>query len=259
MTEMRAFFTAKYAQCQLAISFLTRLPVANIAQPLPQLHQCFWAFSAVGMVIGGLVYGIFACLIIAGVPAMMSSFAAIGSGVLLTGALHEDGFADMLDGFGGGQDAHAKLVIMKDSHIGSYAVIGLIIVIGIKASSLGAVGVTLPLAVSVMVIAGASRFFMISLLTVMPPARPDGLGHHHAAGASARTLTTVLPSLLVVLAVSFFAPAYVLLIIGTMAVITALTGWLAYRQIGGQTGDICGAVQLISETLGLAMLAVLAS
>ena len=105
MTEMRAFFTAKYAQCQLAISFLTRLPVANIAQPLPQLHQCFWAFSAVGMVIGGLVYGIFACLIIAGVPAMMSSFAAIGSGVLLTGALHEDGFADMLDGFGGGQDA----------------------------------------------------------------------------------------------------------------------------------------------------------
>ena len=84
MTEMRAFFTAKYAQCQLAISFLTRLPVANISQPLPQLHQCFWAFSAVGMVIGGLVYGIFACLIIAGVPAMMSSFAAIGSGVLLT-------------------------------------------------------------------------------------------------------------------------------------------------------------------------------
>ena len=155
MTEMRAFFTAKYAQCQLAISFLTRLPVANIAQPLPQLHQCFWAFSAVGMVIGGLVYGIFACLIIAGVPAMMSSFAAIGSGVLLTGALHEDGFADMLDGFGGGQDAHAKLAIMKDSHIGSYAVIGLIIVIGIKASSLGAVGVTLPLAISVMVIAGA--------------------------------------------------------------------------------------------------------
>ena len=259
MTEMRAFFTAKYAQCQLAISFLTRLPVANIAQPLPQIHQCFWAFSAVGMVIGGLVYGIFACLIIAGVPAMMSSFAAIGSGVLLTGALHEDGFADMLDGFGGGQDAHAKLAIMKDSHIGSYAVIGLIIVIGIKASSLGAVGVTLPLAISVMVIAGASRFFMISLLTVMPPARPDGLGHHYAAGASARTLTTVLPSLLLVLAVSFFARLCT----------------FDYWHYGGDNCPhrlaclspdrwpdrryICGAVQLISETSGLAMLAVLAS
>jgi len=254
---MRAFFSSKYKEWLLAASFLTRLPVSEIDQPLPQLHSCFWAFSAIGMVIGGLVYGIFACLILAGFPPVPASFAAIGGGVIITGALHEDGFADMLDGFGGGHDAESKLAIMKDSHLGSYAVIGLIILIGIKAGSLASVGPGWPYAVCVMVIAGASRFFMISVLALLPPARPDGLGHYHGSDLSG--LTSLLPALLVVLAATFFAPAYLLGIIGCMAVITAFICWLAYRQIAGQTGDICGAVQLASETSGLAMLAVLAS
>ena len=255
---MTIFLISKWKEWQLASSFLTRLPVADIDGELPPLNRCFWAFPVLGMVIGSVVYAIFSGLSIIGFPALIASFVAIGAGVLLTGGLHEDGCADMFDGLGGGHDRHAKLAIMKDSHLGSYAVIGLIIVIAIKAVSLGSLTPTIPDFISVMVLAGASRFFMVSALSLMPPAREDGLGHQFASKINGQRVNQLLPPLLIILTVSFFAPSYVLAVIFMMGMIAMAVGWLAYRQIGGQTGDICGAIQLISETAGLAVLVVLA-
>lgn len=254
---MMTFLTSKYTQMRLATSFLTRLPVADIEGEVPTLCRCLWACSIVGMIIGGAVYALFTGLYLIGFPALIASFIALGAGMVLTGGLHEDGFGDMLDGFGGGHDKSSKLAIMKDSHIGSYATIGLIVIIGIRAVSLASLIPAIPHLISIMIVAGASRFFMVSALSLLPPAREDGLGYGYAGKVSGNPLIQLLPSFLIILICGFFAPSYVLGVILAMAAISGLIGLIAHRQIGGQTGDICGAIQLASETTGFVMLVVL--
>ena len=114
------------AQLRLATTFLTRLPIERGDDTAPaDLAQSMWLFPVVGVGIGGVGAIALAVLAWVGVPAAVAATLAIGITIWLTGALHEDGLADLADGFGGGQAREAKLDIMRDSQLGTYGVLSL--------------------------------------------------------------------------------------------------------------------------------------
>ena len=257
----------RYKQLQLATSFLTRFPVRQISAPVPQLHDSFWAFAIVGIILGAIYAAVMWIGYLLGVPTILSAIVAISLGLLSTGALHEDGFADMLDGFGGGKTAEDKLRIMKDSLLGSFGVSGLILLLFMRVLSLeiiaeqnfaaGGSDAGLRLLLILGVIGGFSRMCMVAILAFVPAARVDGLGQSFSAQKQQMT-KGVLGGMLVVLMASFFVPAAVLIIFVLMGCAAYGVAWLSRRQIGGQTGDICGATQVITETVGWFMLSFIA-
>src|SRR3978361_1997760 len=109
---------------KMAVGFLTRLPVPHPDGTGPaNFARAYRLFPVVGGLIG-LAMGVL-CLALrqVGVPDRAAAALVLGAGALLTGALHEDGLADLADGFGGGRDVEGKLAIMRDSRIGSYGAI----------------------------------------------------------------------------------------------------------------------------------------
>jgi adenosylcobinamide-GDP ribazoletransferase len=229
---------------RIATAFLTRLPVPWPADAAPDaLARALRVSPAVGAAVGlaaGLVYlGAHAV----GLPPTLAALLAVAAEILLTGALHEDGLADVADGFGGGRDRAAKLAILRDSRLGSYGAIALVLGLGARTSALAAIAAPGE-AVAALVAAGAlSRAVLPALLAWLPPARADGLG----AGAGHPELPWVATAGALALAVAVIALGWR----GPVAVLAASAaawaiGSLARRQIGGQTGDVLGAAQQVA-------------
>lgn len=232
-----------------AICFLTRVPLQSILpEPLPPLSRSMRAFPLAGLVVGGIGALAFALLAALAVPPLATAAIALAVMALATGALHEDGLADMADGFGGGATRERKLAIMRDSHTGTFGAVTLILVALIKAASLGSLDWHAAPWV-IMASAILSRSAIVWLMGSLPPARPDGL----AAGAGQPDSATVTTALVLGGILSFL----LLLIAGGLGTVVAailaagLAAFaiqtLARHQIGGQTGDVCGATQAIAE------------
>lgn len=245
---------------RLSLGFLTRLPVAP-PMDAGSMAAAMRVFPLAGALVGllsGLVIVVTAWL---GLPPLAAALAGIGAGLALTGALHEDGLADMADGLGG-RDRDDSLAIMRDSRIGSYGVLALVLIVGLKASALAALlaagGGRWPAVLAVMVAAGAlSRAVLPVLLHALPPARGDGLsvlaGTPSASSASIAAILAWAVS-----GLSLLPHSLVLGLIGLpLAAATGVlfVGLLASRRLGGQTGDVVGAAQAIAETLCLLLAA----
>ncbi|WP_426441126.1 adenosylcobinamide-GDP ribazoletransferase [Bradyrhizobium genosp. P] len=111
-----------------AIAFLTRLPMPHPdGGRSDQFARAQRMFPLVGGLIGAAVGLVCLLLRVIGVPDLAAAALALGGGALLTGALHEDGLADVADGFGGGRDTAAKLQIMRDSRLGTYGALILLV------------------------------------------------------------------------------------------------------------------------------------
>ena len=259
--------------------FLTRLPL-SWRGPWPEglALRTMRGWPLVGAAVG-LAAGMAAALAAAlGLPDLLVGLAAVAVAVALTGGLHEDGLADLADGLGGGRDRAAKLAIMRDSRIGSYGVLALVLGIGARAAAIGAVAAAGPLAVlGALAAAGAaSRAVLPVMLRRLPPARADGLGRgagRPTAGIEATAVVMgVLLAVLGGLALAaggtadgasgpagasawLFGP--VALAAGAAA--AAGIALLARRQLGGQTGDVLGAAQQTAEIAMLAAFAALAA
>ena len=243
----------RIAEIQTAFMLLTRLPAGRLGLFVPDLAAAKWAFPLAGLVVGGISAGIYIGLQVLGLPAGLAAVLALAAGMFVTGGLHEDGLADCADGFGGGQTQEQKLEIMKDSRVGSYGVLALILVIAARIMALAALPATQQSLMMVISLAMVSRLMMVMYLHWLPSARADGLGHQ--AGKTAPWSVIVAAALCVPAVLSggnviFFSLAA----LGGTAL---MIGWVANRQIGGQTGDVCGAGQLLSETAGWIMLAAL--
>jgi len=258
---------------RLCFAFFTRLPVKwPDGVPFSRLGPAMWAFPLVGWAVGALslVVGVLTYMVI------KDSFAAallfLATGMLLTGAMHEDGLADVADGFGGGKDRASKLTIMKDSRIGTYGVLVLLLVISLKAQivSIGIYGLSNTLYVlqvenpqeywpDVLLLtknlglllgaAAVSRALAVACMVYLSPAKEDGMGAD-AGEASFRVLVaamtiSALPLLL------FLNPFIILGVLAAGMCGTGLFLIFTYRQIGGYTGDVIGAAQSVSETLYL--------
>ena len=249
-----------WLEFKLCLGLLTRVPV-TLKGRIPA-HAMAWAsrwFPVVGALVGGVSAIVLCVCVWLGIPNTAAALLAIGAGILFTGALHEDGLADTADGFGGGFDAPARLEIMRDSRIGTYGVLALIFSIGLHWWALIALlSMSLQAAVVSLIVAGAvSRVTPVWLMYALTPARPDGM----AVDAGKPELRTIYVAsalaLTSLLLLSTWLPM-VLVILVTLAVFAGI-GALSVRRIGGQTGDVLGAGQQLTEILVLVALATVGS
>ncbi|MCP4618056.1 MAG: adenosylcobinamide-GDP ribazoletransferase [Bradyrhizobium sp.] len=234
------------------IAFLTRLPIPHPHGPMPQnFVRAHRMFPVVGALIGATIGLICLGLRAAGLPDLASAALALGAGMILTGALHEDGLADVADGFGGGRDAAAKLEIMRDSRLGTYGAVILLVSFAAKLSALA----SLPDAqvVYAMIAAHAlARGVLPAMALNLPYARQDGLAANAGRPDAAIAIMTIVIALVIALFALSWANAF------WAALVTALSAlamaWLAMRQIGGQTGDVLGAAEQVAETAVMLLL-----
>lgn len=226
-----------------AFGLLTRLPLPGTAGHRP---GAAWAYPLVGAVIGALAGLLGMVAAGSGLALPLAALLVVAAQVMMTGAMHEDGLADMADGIWGGWDRAARLRIMRDSRIGSYGAIALML--GLMAR---VVALTLLLemsagwALAALIGAGAmSRAAMPALMLMTPPAREDGMARSVAGSRPEPALAAAaIAALLSLVLLGWSAlPA-----IFWTALITFALGRLAMRKLGGHTGDVLGAGQQLSE------------
>lgn len=229
----------------LALMLLSRLPAGRLKEPVPSLAEARWAYPLVGLVIGIMGWATLQLALIVGLGPLPSAALALLTLALVTGGLHHDGLADFADGIGGGRDRSHCLGIMQDSRIGSYGALALIFAVVIGAVALAEIAEKLPLS-PLLLVSVSSRLIMLAVLIALPPARSGGLGH----SAAARTGMTWLPGAIVtaLLAVAVGPLSVALLVLVALAGCTVAV--IARRHLGGQTGDVLGAVQMVSEVAG---------
>ncbi|PJE31011.1 cobalamin-5'-phosphate synthase [Pseudooceanicola antarcticus] len=224
-----------------ALGLLSRLP-------LPR-HESRGAEAAWAYPLAGLVLGLIACL--AGLlalglslPPAAAALICLGTAVALTGALHEDGLADVADGFWGGASLSRRLEIMKDSHIGAYGVVALVLGLLARFTALAALfgmagGLWAVIAAAVM-----SRAAMVVLMAALPHARDNGLARSVGQPSAGVALTAALiGAVFAYLCLGWHGSAAIL----SVALISLGMARLAQAKIGGQTGDLLGATQQVTE------------
>jgi adenosylcobinamide-GDP ribazoletransferase len=246
--ELRLFF--------IALQFLTRVPVPRWVGFEPDwLNQSARHFPAVGLCVGVVAAAVLWAGHTLWPPAVAVGLSMVAT-LLLTGGFHEDGFADTCDGLGGNVSRERALEIMKDSRIGAYGAMGLVLMLGLKAATLAA----LPLmwALPALLFAHtASRSAAVLLIRVLPYAgdvehakakplaqRVSAAGVVVACGwvlALAAALWAWMPPLGPALGVSG----------GLVLLGAAAWAWRLKQRLGGTTGDTLGAAQQITELLAL--------
>jgi adenosylcobinamide-GDP ribazoletransferase len=232
-----------------AFALLTRLPLPDHA---PRGADAAWAWPLVGAALGALAAVVAWGLAAIGLTPGVAAALGLVTLAVLTGGLHEDGLADTSDGFFGGRSVERRLEIMKDSHIGSFGTLALILVTLARWSAL----TTLCASGSpfwALIVAGAmSRASMVVLMAAVPPARPGGLSH--AVGRPTRDTALIACGLAAAIGLILAGwPALWLAV--ALAILTAAMAVLATHKIGGQTGDVLGATQQLCDLACLALLA----
>jgi adenosylcobinamide-GDP ribazoletransferase len=259
MIEPQRALRARMAEAQLAVMLLTRLPVGRIADPVPTMAAASWAFPLAGLIVGAMTALVLSAAMRLGLPATIAAGLALAAAVIVTGGLHEDGLADTADGFGGGRDREQKLAIMRDSRIGSYGTLALILALGLRWSALAVLAQRElhHAAFAAVAIATASRAGLPVMLALLPPARGDGLGHAAARPSSGRAAVAAAVGLLV--CAGLLGGPATLVVVSGLATIQLLGAWMALRQIGGQSGDVLGAMQQIGDLCAWLLLVALTS
>ena len=232
-----------------AAVLLTRLPIPNLPDhAFSRSARAVWAYPVVGLALG-LIVSLLAVLCTAlGLSEPITAGLILGALILLTGAMHEDGLADTADGLWGGHDPKQRLDIMKDSRIGAYGVLALIVAMGLR--WLGLTGASLPAVVTALVM---SRAMMPAMMVALPHARNTGLSHSVGHPPFGAALTAGLIG--AVMAVLLSGSSGFLALILAIGVTTVI-GYIAKAKIGGQTGDILGATQICTEIIVLIALTV---
>ncbi|MDR2912970.1 MAG: adenosylcobinamide-GDP ribazoletransferase [Alistipes sp.] len=229
-----------------ALTLFTRLPLGRLRKiPAESFSRAVNFWPAVGLLTGTLTAGVLWCASTI-FPAVAATVLAFGARTLFTGAFHEDGLGDFFDGFGGGRTRERTLEIMKDSHTGSYGVVGLVLYFTLVIALVGA----LPIETAVVVMAVGdplSKAIAAQLVNLLPYARP---AEQSKLGTSYRRMGSTALFLSIVVGLT---PAALLLpseLWPAALAPVAMLAWLAHtmrRRIGGYTGDCCGAAFLLCE------------
>lgn len=246
-----------------AIMFYTRLPVPSGVRHSDEiLNRSRQYFPAVGVIVGAAAAAVLlaADLVltvgIAVVPSMMAS-------VLVTGAFHEDGLADSFDGFGASRDPARILQIMKDSRVGTYGVVGLMLVLLAKYASLVTVsGLSMSLAALVILNAHTiSRLAASSVADVLPYARE--LDSHPGVDGDSKIkpiadqplplrsrMLSLIPTIPGAVALAAVEPLALLALVAVAVVVMLAAVRYLRARLGGYTGDCLGATQQLAEVFG---------
>jgi adenosylcobinamide-GDP ribazoletransferase len=231
-----------------SLAFCTRLPgVHSALVEGADIARASWAFPLVGAVVGGLgalVYWIADGLYL---DPILGSILAVATTVLITGALHEDGLADTADGFGARASRERKLDIMRDSEIGTYGTSALILSFMLRAGALVSLAEPGLVASALIAAHAGARATLPIFMRRVPNARQDGLSAIAGEPPQQSALIAALLGLLVLLLCLGFGAALVAALLLACAI--GLMAWLCIRLIGGQTGDVLGALEQVSEIL----------
>ncbi len=251
MTPIRDIALRLPADILSAFALLTRLPLPN--------HRgtgaaSAWAWPLVGAVLGALGAALASAALWLGVTPGVAAVLVLALGAMLTGGLHEDGLSDTADGLYGGWTRERRLEIMKDSRVGSYGVLALVLVTLARWSALTAVlvfaGPTQGFWAVLVATGVLSRAPMVLMIALLPNARGEGLSH--ATGRPGPVVAFVGLVLAMAIAGVLTGWTAVPLIFAALATTVALA-FSALRRIGGQTGDILGASQQLAEVACLAV------
>lgn len=235
----------------MALRFFSRLPTGGSPHLKPDLGRIAMALPLASVVIGiGPALLLIGGALI-GLPSYFAAALAVGAMVIASGAMAEDALADAADGLFGGHSVERRLEIMKDSRHGTYGVAALTLFIVLRVTALGAVAAINPLAAGAIWLAASivGRSGALWVAVALPPARADGAsatagqlpGRRFAVGA---VFAVILLFLLGGPATSLVALGAALLLTGTV-----IAGWTALcrRLVGGQTGDLIGALGALVE------------
>jgi adenosylcobinamide-GDP ribazoletransferase len=241
---------ARAADLIEALGFLTRFPVPQLAS-----HRgaaAAWAWPLAGALVGLWAAALASLALWAGLPAGVAAALALAAQALPTGALHEDGLADSADGLWGGGTRERRLEIMRDSRIGSYGALALMLGVLIRWTALSAI-LAQGEAWGALIAAGAlSRWPMLALLWALQPAREGGLSRLIGRPATATLVLAGTVAILVAVIIAGWTGLG-----AALAVLAVTTLWAPFvrARLGGQTGDTCGAAQQLAEVAALLVLA----
>jgi len=239
--QLELFFTA--------LGFFTRIPVpAWVAWAPERLRPAAAYLPLVGWVVGAVAaasYLGFALLL----PPSVAVVLSMALTVRLTGAFHEDGFADACDGLGGGWDKAQVLAIMKDSRVGSYAAIGIALMLLAKAVALIELGIDDDLSVALALFAAhpLSRLAAVCLIQALPYVRADDSARSRAVANRLPAAGFALALVCGLLPLGLLLPAEIAGALLATAVAGLALARLFLRRLGGHTGDLLGAVQQAAE------------
>jgi adenosylcobinamide-GDP ribazoletransferase len=232
-----------------ALRFLTRLPLSakyGVTQA-SAIARSAWAFPLVGALIGALSVAVLIAAGLLNLYPTLAAVLAVIAALLLTGGLHEDGLADTIDGLGGSTRTR-KLEIMRDSRIGTYGAMALILVLFMRIGAINGLLRTPEFILPVLVAGEAiSRALMVLLWHVMPPATDSGLSVD--AGTPTRTVTAAAVAIgcAAIVAAGLILPWQAILTGSGLAVAAVFTMSIVnMRTLGGRTGDTLGASQQVA-------------
>jgi adenosylcobinamide-GDP ribazoletransferase len=239
------------ADLRAALALLTRLPLPHL-NATPRGAAAAWAYPVVGVIIGAMAGMVAALSLFLGLTPAVAAALTLAAQAMLTGAMHEDGLADSADGLWGGWDKARRLEIMKDSHIGSYGVLALILVTLARWSALAVVLKTGSHFGAIATVAALSRAPMVVLMSWLPNARATGLSA--LVGRPAPKVAGLALSIAVAVCL-LLTGWHAFGMVAFVAIVTLGLGLTARAKIGGQTGDILGASQQLAEAAALCALA----
>lgn len=229
------------------MALLTRVPVGG-RRPADPKNSTMW-FPVVGSAIGLCAAGVYASALFL-FSAFIAAALAVGAGIVVTGAFHEDGLADTADAFWGGSTREQRLEILKDPRIGAFGALAILFSVLLRIFALASLDSLTALGALV----GAhtlSRTAVILALGWFSPAA-EGLGSLYARATSARRIAmgVALGGLVAVTALHLWSlPAAGLAMCACLGV-----GLIGHRKVGGITGDVLGAVEQVAEVSILLLL-----
>jgi len=223
------------------MGFMTRLPVGAVEG---DLAAASWAFPLAGLLVGGVAALIYGFAIDLGLSALIAAALAVASGLLLTGALHEDGLADFADSLGVRGGVTERLAAMRASGIGSFGTLALVFSVLLRVAALAALVGPAGVGPALLAAHAGARALLPWAMHGQPRARTDGL----AVGAGRPSGKTAVAGLLIGLVILLLAAGPLRGGIAALAALLALLILpLARRRLGGITGDVLGAVEQLAE------------
>ncbi len=237
------------ADLRIGISLCTRFPIGTSASLNDgEVARASWAFPVAGILVGlagALAYWVAIRLNVAPIPAAALALAAT---MALTGAMHEDGLADSFDGLGG-NTREKKLEIMRDSRIGTFGTLALVVTLLLRWSTLADIAEPRYVAIALVCANASARAGMTAFMHLVPPARADGLSSG-AGRPPGQCVAAALAIGIFCLLFGFGAKGAMIALL-LLAVAGIITARIAIRQIGGQTGDVLGTFEQVGEAIVL--------
>ena len=228
------------SQLTTSVAFLTRLPI-RLETPLP-LASAVPGFPLAGALVGGIAAVALSVALWLGVPPLPAALLAVGASIVATGALHEDGLADSADGLFSGKPRERVLEIMRDSRIGTFGALALILSVGLRTGSLATLADG---AAALVAVHALSRGWLPWLMWQDTPARSDGLAADAGKPEQANVFLAAGFGLAIAAVAIGILPA--LLAAAVSAGFALVVAALARKRLGGYTGDTLGAAQHAAE------------